>query len=232
MDLKATKSLRLQIETESRFLRHYSQSITVSRLWDGSAAISLPDLKREWPMMSQEERKEFAQALYQWAIAEVIPIELNDRQDLTGLLRFVMKAGDWSHRNGLAKAGAKSVAPQEAIEILSGRLRDSGSAIIGALSEIRHEGAVAALREHLEFLWIQRDILDPTEEPKYNQTATHAICCISGLLRMGESPAEFEPKVRLLSKHPNKSERHYCAQALYRHYDWLKKPPPLKDYGA
>jgi len=52
---------------ESRWMRFYegspARSAEVSRLMDGSAVISLADLRNEWPLWSKEEKNEFFHAL-------------------------------------------------------------------------------------------------------------------------------------------------------------------------
>src|ERR1041385_1490146 len=86
--------VRMSLTRERRFSRTYRSvaprmGADISRFMDGSAAITAPELQREWPGWTEEQRMDFCGAC-SW---------LQEQADFPEMLRFMMQhAGprEWS----------------------------------------------------------------------------------------------------------------------------------------
>jgi len=210
---------RWPLSRETPFSRIYDstdhkRSHVVSRFMDGSATITLSQLKREWPRWTQEERTDFCQACC-W---------LHEQSDFSDMLRFIMEVGgpqDWS---AVALPVSSNLPQREAYEILLRALQnlDIGrtSNVAQAIAQTKHPEAETRLRKHLQSIWAHKSLWD--DDKFINWVAFDATTGIAHLIEIGASPADFEGQARQLSRHVCSGNRNSCRNFLSKHYSWLR----------
>ena len=212
--------VRMSLKREGRFSRYYHSNeknagAEVSKFEDGTASISMAQLRNEWSGWSALDRLEFASAC-RW---------LRGQPDFPDILRFLMSQDDVTLWSCLALPVGDSLPQEEAFELLVGSLNrlDAHTAnITQGIAATKHPLAKEVLSKHLDQLWQHPRIWE--DDPFTNWPAFDAICCIQHLLQLGVSPAALEDKVRLLSGHACAGTRESCAGFLHEYYDWLAKP--------
>lgn len=218
------EGIRMVLYHESRFSRNYRTpesemktakcgGTTISRFWDGSASMTVEQLRREWPTLTNWERIDFCQSC----------VWLHKQVDFPEMLRFIMQHGgpdDWSAIAGLI---ATDLPAEEAFHFLVSALgaKDAGicSNIIQAVATTKHPDAESTLRQHLLAVWDNPTLW--TDDSFLNWVAKDAEACIQHLIDLGASPADFEEQVRRLSEHVCKGNRDSCRRWLSKHYSWL-----------
>lgn len=214
----------LPLEREGRFSRYYyseeqRHGAEVSKFEDGSASISLDQLKEGWAHWSKRDKRDFlsaSNALFRQA-------------DYPEMLRFLMTQDDPDVWSGIAMPVGGCLPQDEAFELLNGalnRVESHTANITQGISITRHPKAAASLRGHLDKLWSHPQLWD--DDPFTNWPAFDAICCIAHLLDLGVDSADLEPRVRALSKHACAGTRDSCGTFLSKYYPWI----PTPDLGA
>jgi len=219
-DAVTVLGMRLPLGRESRFLRHYfseenRRASVVSKFEDGSATMTLAELREQWPTWSAGEKHEFINACH----------GLHRQGDYPDILRYLMRQDDPHAWSALAGQVGGWLPQEEAFELLTHALKsvESHSAnITQGISITRHPGGAGILRAHLQKLWRHPGLWD--DDPFTNWHAFDAICCIQHLIQLGDSPDEFLEQVRALSAHACAGTRESCATFLSSHYDWIPKP--------
>src|ERR1041385_3777505 len=105
--------IRLPLSRETPFSRSYESAehkrgTVISRFMDGSATITLEQLKRSWPALTQDQRTDFCQACG-W---------VHEHPEFPEMLRFITEQGgpeDWS---AVALLLSSRLPQTEAFEIL------------------------------------------------------------------------------------------------------------------
>lgn len=217
--------VRLPLTRESRFLRSYDNKeaklgTVVSRFMDGTAEISLFELKEAWPQWSRLERYDFTSAAG-W---------LHDHPEFADMMRFVLEEGNQDDFSAVALQVASALPTDEAFQRLSAILQGmpiGKSANIGqAIAHTKHADAPDLLREHLRKTLGDSRLLDPDDF--LNWVTYDAICCIEHLLELGLSTSEFEDDVRRINRHPSSKTIDSLRRRLAKWYPWLGEPEPPK----
>jgi hypothetical protein len=218
--------VRLPLTREGRFLRSYDNKeakigTLVSRFMDGTAEISLPELKESWPQWSWMERYDFTSAVA-W---------LHDHPEFPDMMRFVVEQGDQDDLNAVALQVAIALPPDEAfhrLSIILQRMPIGKCANIGqAIAHTKHADAPHALREHLGKTLADSRLMEPDDF--LNWVTYDAMCCIEHLLELGISTSEFEDDVRRISRHPSGGTIDSLRRRLAKYYPWLGDTEPPKN---
>ncbi len=211
--------VRIPLSVETQFYRYYNSgdprvmSQYVSRFMDGSASMTLEQLRREWPMWTKLQRSEFCRSSI-WLFKQI---------DYPDMLRFIIQDGGPDEWSAAANRIAANLPAEEAFRFLVGAFGaievGERSNIIQAMAITKQPDAQAILRKHLETVWQHPDLWKKNDS--WNQIAFEATTCIENLIALGASPADFEDKVRKLSQHTCAKNRDNCRNFLSKHYSWL-----------
>jgi ribosomal protein S18 acetylase RimI-like enzyme len=215
-----TLGRRLTLASERRFTRSYGSAdqgfvTLVSKLQDGTAAITLEELKAQWAAWPQADRDDFLAACN----------GLFRQRDYPDMLRFLMAQHDPQVWSALALDVAGFLPQEEAFGLLVEAFHrtDAHTAnLTQGIAATKHPGAAALLDQHLDELWAHPGLWE--DDSFTNWIAFDAICCLAHLLDLGIAPADHEDKARRLSQHVCAGTRQSCAGFLGKHYDWMPKP--------
>ena len=153
--------VRMALRRERDFSREYTTDdgkcrFLISRFNDGSASITLPEVRAAWPNWSEGQRLDFCHAC-DWLGDHPHP-------DLPDILRFVMRPNNPTHASWIAGSVARRLPRDEAFELLCEALRAAngeGTAnITGGIAHTTHPMAQQILHEQLDGLWGQADLLE------------------------------------------------------------------------
>ena len=207
---------RFVLSKETAVSRHYSSEnrdrfYIISKFMDGSATMSIQQLRISWQAWTAQEKLEFCQAC-KW---------LGDQNDFIDMLRYVMKHGDSSHKGAIACSVAKHLPQAEAFTVLVHSLStDNGVANIAqGIVLTSHPGARNVLSGLLDHLWSE-STATPTEM-HFKGRAFDMICTIQCLLELGAPSKTFTDKIRSIFDGSSPEERDYCSRHLRRHYRWM-----------
>jgi hypothetical protein len=210
--------IRLPLRREGRFMRYYYSSEhklgrELPRFMDGSASISLSEVRREWHTWSDHDRIDFCQYCC-W---------LHEQPDFPDMLRFVVQHASPREWSGVAVSIGSYLPRDEAFDILVRALRTAeigNTSNIGqAIAITKHPEAESTLRHHLQIILAHRGLWDNAEFS--NWVAFDAITCIGHLIELGAEPREFEEHVRQLAEHACAGNRRSSRTFLSKHYGWL-----------
>ena len=212
-------SVRMPLVKETRFSRFYEnkkrkRGTMISRFMDGSAKITLVELKRIWPTLPAQERTDFSQECC-W---------LHEQADFPRMLRFVMKHGDHGQWSAIAQNIASYLPKQEAFDFLNRALAGAkiggGSNLGQAIGLTKHPKAVQVLRGRLKRVWNYRSLWQ--DDKFINWPAFEATTSIAHLLELDALPGDFEAQVRKLSRHACSGNRESSRNFLGKYYEWLR----------
>jgi hypothetical protein len=214
--------VRMPLVKERRFARFYSSlepklSTQVSRFSDGSASISLEELRENWSNWSDADKRDFCSACS----------ELHEHRDFADMLRFVMSHGDVWNWSSVANLVSHALPMEEAFSVLKTALERTSSMqgnLIQAIALTKHPNSAPLIREHLAQIWTRAGLW--ADDSLLNWTAQDAILCIQYLIELGDNPADYEDKVRFLAEHVCARNRDSCSRWLHQYYDWIPAPPP------
>jgi hypothetical protein len=220
--------MRMPLAKERRFTRTYTNKehnhkTDVSRFADGSASITLAELRDQWPDWPEEDKRDFCSAC-DW---------LHGHPDFPEILRFIMNRGGHVHWSTIANSLPYALPTEEAFGILSKALRETPcntANITQAIAGTKHPNAEHLLREHLADLWARDGFW--ADDPFLNWTAFDATCCIAHLLELGIKPGNLEHQVRALTKHACVGNRQSCGTFLHKFYEWIPQPEVPRFGGA
>lgn len=199
----------LTLVRETPWLRHYAGdqvgTFVDSRFRDGSATISLAELKRRWPRWTSSERNDFCLAFWHGDVPE--------RCDI---LRFLIQNGDSTNHSLLALQIAVHLPAGESVPILARWCKTSaigeGANFFQALGMTKCEEAADTLQWCLARIWSRSDLME--EADFCNWTAYDAICCTEALLRFGADPESLRSHYDQLLAHPFARTRTQAEQHL------------------
>ena len=210
---------RMPLQRESRFARHYhseerKMGTRISGFMDGSASVTVEELRNDWSSWTERERNDFCQESC-W---------LHEQSDFPDMLRFIMangRPGDWS---GIALSVGSCLPKDEAFELLLRALQatDLGSTsnLTQGIALTKHPSAESTLRRHLQSIWSKPALWD--DDKFLNWLAFDATTCISHLIELGASVPDLEEQVRQLAQHTCSHNRDSCRNFLSKYYSWLK----------
>jgi hypothetical protein len=188
---------RLPLLREKRWSREFGteqSTLIISRFVDGSATISLAELRGEWSQWTRAERLDYA----------VNSSPLEGMADFPDQLRFVVSNGGPEEWSAVASSIARCLPTDEAFGILTSFLDEtpqgSRSNLYQAIERVGHPGSLDVLLEELELLGAHPAIGD--DDSFLNWLAYDLTCGIQHALRLGAPPAQFEDAVRRLAIHP------------------------------
>jgi len=189
-------------------------SIRVSKLFLGTASITLDQLKSEWPSWTEVERWDFCSAL-----------SSAPKQQLPNLLRFIMKNGNRALWADLAVVIVENLPLNEALPFIrrqckDGKLED-GLNFLQALTLADDKSAIPLLSARLEQFRLSRDFYDNPEGSDASSVAYAALNCVEYLLALGVSPDDLGPALEALVAHPSPGIRKR-----------LKELPGVSDSGV
>ncbi len=212
--------VRYMLASETRWQRHYhtednQRGYVISRFMDGSAAITFPELERDWGSWTTRERHDFCNAC-SW---------LKEQEDFPEILRYVMQGGDFCDWSAVALPIAMHLPQDEAFGLLLTALQATELGVAAAnisqgIAQTRHPKAKPTLLAHLEALWSHPGLREDNEF--CNWIAFGATCAIKYLLELGAPPEDFAKQVRELSRHKCQRNRKSCHSFLAKYYPWLK----------
>ena len=217
---------RIPLAYETRFKRHYIEKKSeleahhtdVSRFIDGTASITLQQLKEEWSSWTDADRADFCDSL--------IDLVNLDQPDLAEIVRFLLQEANVDILGALVLQlpVVQTFSRDETFELLIGVLQRSSlghtSNIVRALGLTQHPEAGATLRRHLQSI-----VATPAawEDAKFhNYLAKDAAYCVLNLVKLGAPPAEFDGIVRRLSEHVCPRNREWCRRNFAKDYAWVK----------
>lgn len=212
------EGVRYTLAKERRWTRLYRNWegnfwLHISRFMDGSASITFPELAREWPDWTPDERQDFCDAC-SW---------LESRSDFPEMLRFIMSHGGPDEWSSVANNVAETLPRDEAFHLLTAALplfnQDRACNMIQGIAATRHPKAVNVLRDHLAELWAHPSLWE--DDAFTNWIADGAVFCIQDLIKLGVPPQEFEEQVHRLAAHPCGGSRDACRRFLTQHFPWL-----------
>ena len=199
----------LTLVRETPWLRHYTEgqvgTFVDSRFRDGSATITLAELKRQWPRWTSAERSDFCLAFWHGDVPE--------RCDI---LRFLIENGDSSNHCMLALQIAVHLPAEESVPILirwcEATTIGQGANFLQALGMTKSDEAAEVLQRRLARTWSRSDLME--EVDFCNWTAYDAICCMEALLRLGADPESLRAQYDQLLAHPFARTRAQAEQHL------------------
>jgi hypothetical protein len=220
--------IRMPLINERRFARFYSSqepklSTEVSRFSDGSASISLEELRENWSSWPLEDKRDFCSACG----------ELHEHRDFPDKLRFVMSHGDMWNWSSVANLVSYALPMEEAFLVLKAALDQTSSMqgnLIQAIALTKHPNAAPLIREHVAQIWTRAGLW--ADDSFLNWTAEDAIHSIEHLIELGDNPADYEDKVRSLAEHVCAGNRDSCSRWLHQYYDWIPAPPSWQPPGS
>jgi hypothetical protein len=213
--------VRLPLSREGRFQRYYENkeakiATVVSRFMDGTAEISLSELKESWSQWPRLEQHDFTSAAA-W---------LKDHPEFPDMMRFLIEEGDQDDVSTVALQVATALPMEEAFQRLSAILHKMpigrGSNIGQAIALTKHPGAAETLRVRLRKTLADSRLMEPDDF--LNWVTYDAICGIEHLLDLGLSASEFEEEVRRISRHPSAGTIDALKGRLFKWYPWLGEP--------
>jgi hypothetical protein len=210
---------------EGRFWRTFRHPSTgamflIPRFMDGSAGMTLEQLRAEWPSMSATHRSGFCGAV-RW---------LNAQADYPDMVRYVVREGTTELWPTIATAVAQALPQDEAFQVLCEMLAatDVGrrANVVQAIAMTKHHLAPGVVRTRFDEIWAAPTLWDGVDEPGTNHLAHDATHAIRHLLELGTPPSDLEPAVRRLAGHPCHKAREACRGVLKAWYPWLAADGP------
>jgi len=185
------------------------QVVIVSKLFLGTAFLSLEDLKQEWSTWSEDEKISFCQALREARY-----------DNLDDYLRFVIGNGDYYVLSTLALTMSQNLPEDEVVPFLLRNIEETelgaGSNFLQALALSKHGDALPIIKDRLNRLIQHPRFSDiPEWTGDYNNPIAHqAALCIKYLLELGVSQNEIIDAIKLLQNHASPSIKADIKRAL------------------
>ncbi len=204
----------MELVKETRWSRHFEDplmemKVTESKFRDGSASISLNDLRMGWSLWSQEEQQDFSHAVTE-ATFDYLP----------DVYRFIMKHGDVDCWGAIAAWVPRKVSEEEALDWLSSIIQDvplgKGEKFYQAMALTKSDSAKELLRRCLNEIWGEKTLL--SEDEYFDNAAQDAVCCMEAMLQLGVQSADFRQKYDLLSQHPVTINRQAAIHKLSKYF--------------
>jgi hypothetical protein len=223
-----SSGIRIPLAYETRFKRHYTQrgpgwesDFDVSRFVDGSASITLPQLKEDWSTWTDADRADLCDSMHD--------LENIGQQDFAEIVGFLLDNANPAMLGPvvLHLPVTQTFPPDETFQILLEVLQRSNPGhaadVIRAMGKSHHSDAEATIRRHLRL--VVADAAAWADANHYNTIALDAAYCIFSLLELGAPAVDFVDIVRRLSEHACGKTREWCRRNFSKHYAWLREPP-------
>ncbi len=212
--------IRLPLSRETKFTRvycspaHPKREHHISRFMDGSASMTLSELKAQWPHWTPRERGEFCSDS-SW---------LHEQADYCEMLRFIVQHAGPNEWSAVALAVGCYLPQAEAFDMLlvalSAAKIGNSSNIAQAIAKTKHPAAEATLRNHLCQIWAHPALWD--DDPFVNWVAFDATTCIAHLVDLGARRPDFEEQALQLSRHKCPGNRDSVRNFLTRYYPCIQ----------
>lgn len=164
-----------------------------SRFRDGSASITLSELRRDWATWTDHEKADFSQSF----------VHYQGRRRCQ-ILRFLMRNGNHSVWSAIAASVASSLPINESLPFLRECCKSSETGCSAnyyqALWLTGSPEAVGVLWTALDRIWASPDLMTP--DSFCNFTAFDAIWCIDALIRLGDPLDSLRDPYEKLKMHP------------------------------
>jgi hypothetical protein len=178
-----------------------------SRFDDGTATVTLDELRRDWHSWPELERVDFCQSFSLWG--DAVP-------DRDNILRFLVASGDHRTWPSIAQAVARELPAEESIPTLRRWCETCGvgrgANYYQAVALSSPPEAHAILRGCLARVAADPGLMFASEE--LNWAAHDAVCCLKYLLYLGEPAEEFRTLYASLKAHPCPAVREDVARWL------------------
>ena len=188
----------MELVRETRWTRHYSDELlgvklVESKFTDGSAIITLDELKEKWSQWKPDERNDFCHAINEAKF-----------DYLADIYRFVMaQEPDIPCWSAIAAWVVRRLPEAEytpwLVEACLYSPPGKGEKLYQALALSKTDRARTTLRKCLDRAWNDPNIL--RSEGYIDDAAMDATVCLESLLQMGEKAPDFADKYRVLSAH-------------------------------
>jgi hypothetical protein len=206
---------KMSLETETRWSRSYRSadghfSSFRSRFLDGTATVTLAELKTEWPRWKDHERLDFCCA---FACGADVP----ERDDI---LRFLIGHSQTNDcvRMTIALNVAMYLPAKEAVPVLEDwcLMSDVGQCanFFQALAITKDRNALTFLRNCFQRVWNSEGMMATADFQ--NWTAYDAVCCMKHMLELGEDTVPLRSAYETLKLHP-------CAGTRGATQRWLSE---------
>lgn len=185
----------------------------ISKFWDETFEVQSVKLRQQWPMMSQQARREFG---FNWS--SKIAWSANDNE----IIEIIMEDGDddlWTH---CTFAFVKYPDHDRAVSFLVNRLHnyEGGHEPLNyfqALGMLKDSRAAAAIRPYYEKyrkgVEIEATIGVP-DDVFFGPIPYFAYLCACGALVKVDGAPEYDQAIREFFDHPNEQVRYWAEHAL------------------
>ena len=205
----------MTLSRETRWNRAFTSTngkkqLRRSRFQDGSATITFSQLATEWGSWTEDERKDFCNAIG-WLAGE----------DRDAIFRFLIKNTDFRLLHNNALTLARYLPTSESVPWLVQCIEHcaAGEAIayIQALAWIKAPDAINFFHGRLAKAWNHPEMF--RHDSFMNWIAVEAINCIDHLIELGCSPLDYKDQAASLSEHPCTRVRQNYQSTLAKHYN-------------
>jgi len=201
---RETRWSRLFTDDDGTF-KHYE-----SRFRDGTATITLDDLKDLWPNWNPEDRCDFCHAL---SGAKHVP-EIQD------ILRYLVSQSDRFVRPRIASYVVRYLPLSEAISILKEwcQIGEVGqcACYYSALAKTKDSNTLSFLRICLQRTLSTEGFM--AESDFHNWVAFDAVHCVQHMLELGEDSAVLRSVYETLKAHPDAGTRRHVQMFLDKYF--------------
>jgi hypothetical protein len=206
---RETRWSRIDVSSDGKFT-HFR-----SKFLDGSASITLAELKEAWPGWNEEERFDFCNAVSCGGdIAEIVEI-----------LCFLINQSDRLIRMTIALSVATHLPSEESVPVLKKWcLTDEVGHCANyfqALYETYHPDVLPFLRNCFRRIWVSEGLMAETDF--VNQIAFDAVCCLQIMLQLGEDICLCRNAYETLKHHPDAGTREQARRQLSRYFEQRKR---------
>lgn len=186
-----------------------------SKFLDGSASITLAELKESWPGWNEEERFDFCNALSCGG----------DIAEIAEILRFLINHSDRFIRGTIALSVATYLPLQESVPVLKEWcFKDEVGQCANyfqALYETYHPDVLPFLRSCFRRIWASEGLMAETDF--VNLVAFEAVSCLQYMLQLGEDICLCRNAYETLKHHPDNGTREQANRHLSRYFDQRKR---------
>jgi hypothetical protein len=205
---------RLPLLREKRWSREFATdqaTFIISRFMDGSASLSLAELRSEWPGWPRADRLDYC----------VNCSSLEEQPDFADQLRFVVVNGGPEEWSAIASSIARCIPGEEAFAIVTAFLartpQGERANMLQALTRLRHPNSLDVILEELSSLSAHPALWD--DDTFLNWLAYDLTCGIADALSLGAEPVQFDATVRRVATHPCKGNVDAARWRLSATYD-------------
>jgi hypothetical protein len=203
-------------DRETRWTRIYRsidnrKSYHESKFKDGSASVTIEELRLHWHEWSKSEQLDFSHALAQLK-----------REALPEILRFLIIHGDQGVLSNVASLIPYTLPSEEAIPFLLEQCMKSQPGEAGnffqALAKTDYDQRIPFLKAHLQSLLDNPDCWEKGTK-YFNDVANQVVYRIRDLIELGESKDQFVGVYERLREHPHEFVQEVAKNLLSKKFD-------------